>query len=79
MGWTPPSKFTVILTFLLMVFGLFIIVDILYFLPEGNEILVQIDLKFGELTNVQIWGLIAIIILFLSWFIFYLGVKLSGF
>ncbi|MFW9876976.1 MAG: hypothetical protein ACFFG0_28105 [Candidatus Thorarchaeota archaeon] len=78
MGWTPPSKFTVIITFLLLAFGIFILVDILFLLPEGNELLVYIDFTFGDYDQYQTWGLIALIILFLSWFIFYLGLKLSG-
>jgi hypothetical protein len=77
MGWTPPSKFTVILTFLLLAFGIFILIDIIYLAPD-NHILLEIDLATGDFENFEVWGLIAIIILFLSWFIFYLGVKLSG-
>jgi len=77
MGWTPPSKFTVILTFLLLVFGIFILVDLIFLAPD-DEILVGIDLSMGDFTQYEVWGIIAIIILFLSWFIFYLGVRLSG-
>jgi len=77
MGWTPPSKFTVILTFLLLVFGIFILVDLIFLSPD-DEILVGIDLSIGDFTQYEVWGIIAIIILFLSWFIFYLGVRLSG-
>ena len=78
MGWTPPSKFIVLITCLLMLFGLFILFDIMFLLPEGNELLLQFDLSMGDFSNEQVWGIIAMVVLFLSWFIFYLGVRLSG-
>ncbi|MFX1375905.1 MAG: hypothetical protein ACFFA0_08855 [Promethearchaeota archaeon] len=76
MGWTPPSKLTVFITFLLMAFGLFIIIDLVYLGPDW--ILVDTDISIGDFDRYETWALIAIIVLFLSWFIFYLGVKLSG-
>jgi hypothetical protein len=78
MGWTPPSKFTVLIAFLLMAFGIFILIDFFFLLPDGNEILVQIDISMGDWNQYQVWGLIAIIVEFLSWAVFYLGVRLSG-
>ncbi|MFX0083253.1 MAG: hypothetical protein ACFE94_16025 [Candidatus Hodarchaeota archaeon] len=78
MGWTPPTKFTVFISFLLLAFGLFIIIDILFLLPETNELLVHIELTLGDFDQYQTWGLIAIIVLFFSWLLFYLGVRLSG-
>jgi len=76
MGWTPPTKFTVFIFFLLMAFGLFIVVDLVFMAPDF--IIVQIELIIGDFTQYETWGLIAIIVLFLSWFIFYLGVRLAG-
>lgn len=78
MGWTPPSKFTVLITFLLMAFGLFVLFDIFFLFPGGNELLLQLDLSMGDFTNRQVWGAIAMAILALSWILFYLGVRLSG-
>ncbi|MFX1425036.1 MAG: hypothetical protein ACFFBE_01185 [Promethearchaeota archaeon] len=78
MGWTPPSKFTVLITFLLMVFGLFICIDLFFLFPDGNELLVQIDISMGDFTQYEVWAIIAMVVVFLSWFIFYLGVRLSG-
>ncbi|MFX1312694.1 MAG: hypothetical protein ACFFHD_08795 [Promethearchaeota archaeon] len=72
MGWTPPSKFVVIITLIFMVFGIFIFMDLYMglwdtFLPE---------LLLGEFN---VWDLIIVILFFLTWFLFYLGVKLKGF
>ncbi|MFX0000004.1 MAG: hypothetical protein ACFE9Q_07665 [Candidatus Hodarchaeota archaeon] len=71
MGWTPPSKFTVILTLLLMVFGIFILLDLeaLFWtslLPAFN---------IGTFDG---WFIIALILFFLTWFLFFMGVKLKG-
>jgi len=74
MGWTPPSKFTVIITFLLLAFGLFVLVDLIFLAPDN----ILPDFTLGDFNELETWTLIAIIVLFLSWFIFYLGVRLSG-
>jgi hypothetical protein len=71
MGWTPPSKFTVVLTFLLMIFGIFIFMDLLMGL--WPTILPPFDL-----AGYNGWFIIALILFFLTWFIFFMGVKLSG-
>ena len=75
MAWTPPSKFTVFITFLIMAFGIFILLDQSVALWTGT-ILPSIYL-FG-LSSFQSWLVIAMIVFFLSWFIFYLGIILKG-
>lgn len=71
MGWTPPTKFVVILTFLFMVLGIFIFMDIV--MDIWDPFLPTFDL-FGY----NGWFIIALILFFLTWFFFYLGVKLKG-
>jgi len=73
MGWTPPSKFIVILTFLLMVFGIFIFMDLLFGL--WPSLLAAVPFAIGPYNG---WIIIALILFFLTWFLFFLGVKLSG-
>ena len=75
MSWTPPSKFTVFISFLLMAFGIFLILDQSVIL-WGDLIMPTISL-FG-LAPFQTWLLIAMIVIFLSWILFYLGVQLKG-
>ncbi|MFX0141181.1 MAG: hypothetical protein ACFFDN_46510 [Candidatus Hodarchaeota archaeon] len=71
MGWTPPSKFIVILTFLLMAFGIFVLFD-------------QYSGLFGPylpgfvLGPLDVWFLISVILFFLTWFLFFLAVKFKG-
>ncbi|MHA2010265.1 MAG: hypothetical protein ACXABO_20765 [Promethearchaeota archaeon] len=71
MGWTPPSKFIVILTFLLMAFGIFIFMDL--YMGIWTAILPSFDL-----LGYNAWLLIALILFFLTWFLFFLAVKLKG-
>ena len=73
MGWTPPSKFIVILTFLLMVFGVFIFMDLE--LGLWPSVLASISIPIGSFDG---WIIIALILFFLTWFLFFLGVKLKG-
>ena len=76
MAWTPPTKFVVILTFLFMVSGIFIFMDISMgiFMDFWDSFL-----PVFELFEINGWFLIALILFFLTWFFFYLGVKLKGF
>jgi len=76
MAWTPPSKFTVFLTFLVMAFGVFIVLDQSVALWTGT-LLPSIHLT-PTLSSFQSWLVIAAIVTFLSWFLFFLGVKLKG-
>ncbi|MFW9969482.1 MAG: hypothetical protein ACFFDF_04725 [Candidatus Odinarchaeota archaeon] len=71
MGWTPPSKFIVVFTFLLMAFGIFIILD--QFLNVWTALLPNLDF-----AGYDGWGIITLILFFLIWFLFFLGVKLKG-
>lgn len=71
MGWTPPSKFMVFLTFLLMAFGIFIFID--QYLGLWTTLLPALD--FAGYNG---WFIIGLILFFLTWFLFFMGVKLKG-
>ncbi|MFX0023595.1 MAG: hypothetical protein ACFE9S_14810 [Candidatus Hermodarchaeota archaeon] len=75
MAWTPPSKFIVVITFLLWGFGLFILLD--QFLIFWAPPLLPIIHPFGWASPTS-WMLIAMIVFFFSWFLFFLGVTLKG-
>lgn len=78
MGWTPPSKFTVMLSFLICVFAIFILYDLAFLLPEGDSILLETDFEIGDWTVPQTWMFIAMVAVFLTWFLLFLGVRLTG-
>ena len=71
MGWTPPSKFIVIVTLITMIFGVFILMDL--YMGLWPTILPVIDL-----AGYNLWLLVALILFILTWLLFFLGVKLSG-
>ncbi|MBY9008917.1 MAG: hypothetical protein KGD74_03515 [Candidatus Lokiarchaeota archaeon] len=73
MPWTPPSKFTVILTFLLLAGGLFILIE--HFFSLLN---ILPPLTFGTFTSEQWWGIFGMGLVFLAWFLMFLGVRLKG-
>ncbi|MFX1500121.1 MAG: hypothetical protein ACFFDH_04055 [Promethearchaeota archaeon] len=72
MAWTPPSKFVVIITLIFMVFGIFIFLDL--HMNFWDSLLPTI-----EVFEINLWDLLILILFFLTWFLFYLGVKLKGF
>lgn len=78
MGWTPPSKFTVIISFLLCALGIFILYDLAFFLPENEGVISEMDFKIGDFNLYETWMLIAMVVLFLTWFLMFLGVRLKG-
>ncbi len=71
MGWTPPSKFIVTLTALTMVFGIFILLDM-------HGLIWDSFLPDITIETYDIWLIIALVLFFLTWFLFYLGVRLKG-
>ena len=75
MAWTPPTKFIVFLSFLLMAFGVFIILDqsLILWSPSLLPII-----HLADFNSFESWILIAAIVVFLSWFVFFLGVWFKG-
>ena len=73
MAWTPPSKPTVVITFLLLAAGIFLLVE-LFFAPLN----ILPDIAIAPFNKDQTWGIIAMGAVFLSWFLFYLGVIMKG-
>jgi len=74
MGWTPPTKFTVIITCLLWIFGLFVLFDQVFLAPDS----LLPEFSLGTFSSLQTWILFAMIAFFLVWFLMFLGVKLKG-
>jgi len=71
-GWTPPSKLIVIITFLTMVSAIVIMLDSSGIWPS---LLASVPLTFGTFDG---WLIIAVVLVFLTWFLFFMAVKLSG-
>ena len=73
MAWTPPTKFTVFFSFLLLAAGLFILIE-QYFSLTG----ILPPLTFGTFTSDQWWGIFGMALCFFAWFFMLLGVRLKG-
>jgi len=73
MAWTPPTKFTVIFSFLLLVIGLFILIELFFSLAGILPVLV-----LGPFNALETWGIIGMGLVFLAWFFMFLGVRLKG-
>jgi hypothetical protein len=73
MAWTPPSKITVIITFLLLAAGLFILIELFFGLLG-----ILPALNIGTFTSGQWWGIIGMTLVFLAWFLMFLGVRMKG-
>jgi hypothetical protein len=76
MAWTPPSKFIVVLTFLIMAFGVFILLDQSVLIWTGT--ILPTMYVIPGVSSFQFWMMIAAIVFFLTWFLFFLGVKMKG-
>jgi len=73
MAWTPPTKFTVLFSFLLLAGGLFILIEHFFSLLNILPLL-----TFGPFTSDQWWGIFGMGLVFLAWFLMFLGVRLKG-
>ncbi len=73
MAWTPPTKFTVLFSFLLLAGGLFILIEHFFALTG-----ILPHLTFGTFTSDQWWGIFGMGLVFLAWFLMFLGVRLKG-
>ena len=73
MAWTPPTKFTVIISFLLLAGGLFILIELFFSLTGILPVL-----ALGTFSSTETWGIIGMGLVFLAWFLMFLGVRLRG-
>ena len=73
MAWTPPTKITVILSFLALAGGLYVLTDLFFVTP-----ILRPTLALGTFSSTETWGIIGMGLVFLAWFLMFLGVKLKG-
>jgi len=73
MAWTPPTKFTVMFSFLCLAGGLFILVELLL----GLTTLLPV-LALGTFSSNETWGIIGMALVFFAWFLMFLGVRVKG-
>ncbi len=73
MAWTPPTKWTVIFSFLVLAGGLFVLTELFFGLTGVLPIL-----ALGTFSSNETWGIIGMGLVFFAWFLMFLGVRLKG-
>lgn len=76
--YSPPKKITVILSFLLLALGIYILAEVIFEILPDIFLLFDIGVALPDITNQQAWGAVGIFCVVLSWILFYLGITLRG-
>lgn len=74
MSYSPPKKITVIISFLLLVLGFLLILSI-YWIPDIYNALPAIDIGFSK---IEFYVIVALTLIFLSWLLFFIGIRYRG-
>jgi hypothetical protein len=72
MAWTPLTKGIVILSILAIAGGLYVLTGLFFGLTG-----VLPPLALGIFNHTESWGIIGTVLLFLAWFLMFLGLKLE--
>jgi len=75
MGYSPPKKITVVLSFLLLALGFLLVISI-FWIPEIWNVLQTITIP--GLSAIELWVIIALVLIFLSWLLFFIGINYRG-
>lgn len=75
MAYSPPKKITVIISFLFLLLGFLLVISI-YWIPEIYDVLPAIAL--GGLSKMEFYVIIALVLIFLSWILFFIGINYRG-
>ncbi|MBY9007392.1 MAG: hypothetical protein KGD63_11610 [Candidatus Lokiarchaeota archaeon] len=70
MTYSPPKKITVIISFLILIFGLLLLYWTIW--PPLPDLWPVVTL--GDLSNSEFWGIFGMIMVFLGWFLLWIGV-----
>ena len=73
MAWTPPTKWTVTFSLLVLAGGLYVLTDLFFITPSLLPVL-----ALGTFSSNETWGIIGMGLAFLAWFLMFLGVRLKG-
>lgn len=74
MSYSPPKRLTLVVSFLILALGIFLLICIVFPpLPEYWPVV-----EIGDLNSYEFWGVIAIICVSASWFLLYIGIKYRG-
>lgn len=78
MAWTPPKKSTWILSFILMILGLVLFIEVYFQVMGLYSNFPALTFFAPTLSSDEVWVIIALFLIFLAWFLMVIGVRLKG-
>ncbi|TFF85677.1 MAG: hypothetical protein EU518_00710 [Promethearchaeota archaeon] len=75
MGYSPPKKITVVVSFLLLALGFLLVISI-FWIDDIWNVLQTITIP--GLSSTELWVIIALVLIFLSWLLFFIGINYRG-
>ena len=78
MAWTPPKKITVILSFIFVVLGLLLVLEVYFQFMGFYSILPALAFLEPTLNSDEVWFIIGLFLMFFAWLLLVLGVRLKG-
>jgi hypothetical protein len=78
LAYSPPKKITIIISFLFLAIGLFILVDIFFNLVGILVYLPPITFGGTLIDTEQFYAIIGMVFIFISWLLLILGVRIRG-
>ena len=78
MAWTPPKKSTYILSFIFMILGLVLFIEVYFQVMGLYSYLPTLTFFTPTLNSDEVWVIIALVLIFLAWFLMVLGVRVNG-
>ncbi|MHA1192524.1 MAG: hypothetical protein ACTSP9_09530 [Promethearchaeota archaeon] len=79
MAWTPPKKMTVILSFIFVVLGLILLIELTWRVMNFYSILPALAFFEPTLNSDEVWLIIGLFCMFFAWLLMVLGVRIKGF
>ncbi len=78
MAWTPPTKLTVIVSFICVVLGLILLIELIWGVMGFYSVLPVLTFLEPNLSSYDVWLVIGLFLMFFAWFLMILGVRVKG-
>ena len=78
MAWTPPKKITVILSFIFVVLGLILLIEIIWGVMNFYSFLPAITFFAPTFSSAEVYLIIGLFLMFFAWLLMVLGVRIKG-
>ena len=78
MAWTPPTKITVIVSFIFVVLGLILLIELIWGVMSFYSSLPLLTFAEPTLSSEEVWYIIGLFCMFFGWFLMILGVRVKG-